>query len=79
MTTKEVAPNCKKIKNNKTRHNLMNVKNRQMAFRSVDGAVVGSFFGTPWSNKSNAQPPEGHYMKFVFICLNWSINKIILS
>ena len=43
MTTKEVAPNCIEIKNNKTRHNLMNVKNRQMAFRSVDGAVVGSF------------------------------------
>ena len=43
MTTKEMAPNCKKIKNNKTRHNLMNVKNLQMAFRSVDGAVVGSF------------------------------------
>ena len=25
----------------------------------LDGAVVGSFFGTPWSNKSDANPPEG--------------------
>ena len=40
-----------------------------MAFRSVDGTVVRSFFGTPWSNKSDAQPPEGDYMKFVLICL----------
>ena len=58
------------IKNNKARHTLSNVRYRQMAFRLVDGAVVGSFFGRPWSNKSNAQPPEGDYMKFVLICLN---------
>ena len=31
------------IKNNKARHNLSNVKYRQMAFRLVDGAVIGSF------------------------------------
>ena len=31
------------IKNNKARHNLINVKYHQMAFQSVDGAVVGSF------------------------------------
>ena len=31
------------IKNNKARHNLSNVKYRQMAFQSIDGAVVGSF------------------------------------
>ena len=31
------------IKNNKARHNLSNVKYSQMAFGSVDGAVVGSF------------------------------------
>ena len=31
------------IKNNKARHNLSNVKYRQMALRLVDGAVVGSF------------------------------------
>ena len=31
------------IKNNKARHNLMNVKYHQVAFRSVDGTVVGSF------------------------------------
>ena len=24
-----------------------------------DGAVVGNFWGTPWSNKSDAHPPEG--------------------
>ena len=29
---------------NKTRHNLINVKYRQMVFRSVGGAVVGSFW-----------------------------------
>ena len=34
------------IKNNKARHNLSDVKYRQMAFRSVDGAVVGSFLET---------------------------------
>ena len=31
------------IKNNKSWYNLSNVKYHQMAFRSVDGAVVGSF------------------------------------
>ena len=31
------------IKKNKARHNLSNVKYRQMALQSVDGAVVGSF------------------------------------
>ena len=31
------------IKNNKARHNLSNLKYRQMAFRLVDGTVVGSF------------------------------------
>ena len=24
----------------------------------LDGAVVGSFLGTPWSNESDAKPPE---------------------
>ena len=38
-----VIQNTIKIKNNKARHNLSNVKYRQMAFQSVDGAVVGSF------------------------------------
>ena len=28
-------------------------------FDWLDGAVVGSFFGTPWSNESDANPPEG--------------------
>ena len=64
------------IKNNKARHNLSNVKCRQMAFRLVDGAVVGSFFGFPWSHKSNAQPPEGDYIKFVLICLNIEANRL---
>ena len=32
-----------KIKNYKARHNMSNEKYRQMTFRSVDGAVVGSF------------------------------------
>ena len=31
------------MKNNKGRHNLSNVKYRQMALRLVDDAVVGSF------------------------------------
>ena len=41
-----------------------------------DGVPIGrqryswEFFGTTWSNKSDAQPPEGDYMKFVLICLN---------
>ena len=34
---------CIEIKNNKARHNLSNVKYRQMAFQSVDDAVVGSY------------------------------------
>ena len=28
-------------------------------FDRLDGAVVGSFWGTPWSNKSDAHLPEG--------------------
>ena len=39
----QFRPKSIEIKNNKARHNLMNVKYRQIAFRSVDGAVVGSF------------------------------------
>ena len=41
-----------------------------------DGVPIGrwhcsqEFFGTPWSNKSDAQPLEGDYMKFVLACLN---------
>ena len=31
---------------------------RQMASDRLDGNVVGSFLGSPWSNKSDAQPPE---------------------
>ena len=34
------------IKNNKARHNLSNVKYRQMAFRLVDGAVLGVFWNS---------------------------------
>ena len=36
--------NAIEIKNNKARHNLSNLKYRQMEFRSVDGAVVGTFW-----------------------------------
>jgi hypothetical protein len=41
---------------------------------------LGFFFGTPWSNKSDAQPPERDNMKFVLICLNRTntINKLML-
>ena len=41
-----------------------------------DGVPIGrwrcnwQFFRTPWLNKSDSQPPEGDYMKFVLICLN---------
>ena len=37
--------------------------------------VLGLYNFAPWSNKSNAQPPEGDYMKFVLICLNTFCNK----
>ena len=50
-----------------------------MAFQSVDSAEVGNFFGTPWSNKSDAQPPEGDYMKFVLICLNFNWEPILIE
>jgi hypothetical protein len=33
--------------NIKARHNLINVKYRQMAFRSARSALVGSFLGIP--------------------------------
>ena len=40
------------IKNNKARHNLSNVKYRQMAFQSVDGTVVGNILEPlHWSKK----------------------------
>ena len=40
---KILQQNTIEIKDNKARHNLSNVKYRQMALQSVDGAVVGSF------------------------------------
>ena len=51
--------------NNKARHNQIYVKYCQMVFGSVGGAVVFGFLGTPWLNESDAQPPDGDYMKFV--------------
>ena len=39
--------NVIEIINNKARHNLINVKYRQMAFRSARSALVGSFLGIP--------------------------------
>ena len=42
-TVNDVLSRSIEIKNNKARHNLMNVKYRQMTLRSVDGPVVGSF------------------------------------
>ena len=54
------------IINNKARHNLINVKYRQMVFPSVGGAVVGSFWEPLGQTKvMNAQPPEADYMIFV--------------
>ena len=50
------------IINNKARHNLINVQLiNTVRWRSdwLDGAVFGSFLGTPWSNESDALPPEG--------------------
>ena len=43
LTIESTVSQAIEIKNNKARHNLSNVKYRQMAFQSVDGAVVGSF------------------------------------
>ena len=59
---------CIEIKNNKARHNLSNAKSVRMAFRLVDGSVVDSFLEP--IGQTNAQPPEGDYMKFVLIRLN---------
>ena len=42
-TIHEIYSHAIEIKKNKARHNLSNVKYRQMALQSVDGAVVGSF------------------------------------
>ena len=42
-TVNDVLSRSIEIKNNKARHNLMNVKYRQMVFRSLDGTVVGSY------------------------------------
>ena len=25
----------------------------------LEGSIVGKFFGTPWSNESDVNPPEG--------------------
>ena len=47
-----------------------------------DGTPIGrwrcswEFFGTHWSNKSDAQPSEGDYIKFVLICLNIEANRL---
>ena len=43
MMLKTCQSNGIEIKNNKAMHNLSNVKHHQMAFQSVDGAVVGNF------------------------------------
>ena len=54
------------IINNKARHNPINVK-----YVLSNGFLIGrwrcswEFLGTPRSNDSDAQPPEGNYMKFV--------------
>ena len=55
---------CIEIKNNKARHNLSNVKYRQMAFQSVDGAVVRTFLEPLGQTKVM----HSHHMKFVLIC-----------
>jgi len=59
---------------------LLAQSDRKMTFRSVDGAVVGIFLEPLGRTKhttsgidgvkSDAQPPEGDYMKFVLTCLN---------
>ena len=46
------------IIHNKARHNMIDANTVRWCSDQLDGAVVGSFLGTPWSNKSDAQPPE---------------------
>ena len=65
----KIGEHCQRpieIINNKARHNLINVKYCQMA----RWCCSQEFFGTLWSNESDAQPPEGDATKFVLICLN---------
>ena len=47
------------IINNKDRHNLIDANTIRWRSNWLDGAVVGSFLGTPWSNETDANPPEG--------------------
>ena len=71
------------IINNKARHNLINVKYHQMAFQSARWRWSGSFLGTPWSNESDAQPPEGDnprnllFSSRITLYTNWAVFIII--
>ena len=47
------------IINKKLRHNEINVKYCQMTFPSARWRCSWEFLGTPWSNETDAQPPEG--------------------
>ena len=47
------------IINNIARHNLIDAKYHQMAFRSARWRCSRALFGSPWSNKSEWWPPEG--------------------
>ena len=48
------CPAIIEIINNKARHNTVRWRSDQL-----DGSVVVSFLGTPWSNESDANPPKG--------------------
>ena len=73
--------------NNKAMHNLINVKYSKMAFRSARWCCSREFMGTPWSNKSDAQPPEGDnpqnllFSRRIVLCLkvSQSQNEILVS
>ena len=51
--------------NNIAWHNLINTKNRQMAFRSVGGAVVACCMGTLGQTKVSGDRQRETTMKFV--------------
>ena len=59
------------IKNNKDRHNLRNVKFHHMVFRSVDGAIVGSFLESLGQTKVMHSHQKEITWSFFLISLNY--------
>ena len=62
------------IKNNKARHNLSNVKYCQMAFRLVDGTVIGFF----WELLGQTKVMRSHQREITW-SLFWFVSNRICS